>query len=109
MERARVLRFLRYAVTALSVTACVLLVAMWVRSYWWVTNIQLPQKSRYYQLVLKPAGVSFNAVAFRDWDDDAPNMQSGIFHYYWSDPTFDHFTKNKQAPFRIRINSNEIR
>jgi hypothetical protein len=29
-----VLKYLRIAVTALSLTACVLLVALWVRSYW---------------------------------------------------------------------------
>src|SRR5688572_30161968 len=33
MERARILRFLRIAVTALSLAACVLLVVLWVRSY----------------------------------------------------------------------------
>ena len=30
----RTLRYLRIAVTALSLTACVLLIALWVRSYW---------------------------------------------------------------------------
>jgi hypothetical protein len=29
------LKYLRIAVTALSLTACVLLIALWVRSYWW--------------------------------------------------------------------------
>ena len=29
------MRYLRIAVTTLSLTACVLLVALWVRSYWW--------------------------------------------------------------------------
>ena len=33
MELSRTFRFLRIAVTALSLTACVLLVALWVRSY----------------------------------------------------------------------------
>src|SRR5687768_4398760 len=33
MERSRTVRFLRIAVTALSLTACVLLIALWVRSY----------------------------------------------------------------------------
>jgi hypothetical protein len=33
MERSRLLRLVRIAVTALSLTACVLLVALWVRSY----------------------------------------------------------------------------
>ena len=34
MERSRISRFLRIAVTALSLTACVLLVGLWVRSYY---------------------------------------------------------------------------
>jgi hypothetical protein len=34
MERSRVTRYIRIAVTALSLTACVLLIALWVRSYW---------------------------------------------------------------------------
>src|SRR5687768_4796513 len=36
MERSRVTQYLRIAVTALSLTACVLLIALWVRSYWWM-------------------------------------------------------------------------
>src|SRR5687768_15918498 len=34
MERSRITRYLRIAVTALSLTVCVLLIALWVRSYW---------------------------------------------------------------------------
>jgi hypothetical protein len=33
------LKYLRIAVTALSLTACVLLVALWVRSYWWADDV----------------------------------------------------------------------
>ena len=35
------LKYLRIAVTALSLTACVLLVALWVRSYWWTDRLIL--------------------------------------------------------------------
>src|SRR5688500_133070 len=35
MEGSRLTRYIRIAVTALSLTACVFLVALWVRSYWW--------------------------------------------------------------------------
>jgi hypothetical protein len=35
MERPRLLQYVRIAVTPLGLTACVLLVALWVRSYWW--------------------------------------------------------------------------
>jgi hypothetical protein len=33
------LHYLRIAVTTLSLTACVLLIALWVRSYWWADGI----------------------------------------------------------------------
>jgi hypothetical protein len=33
------LKYLRIAVTALSLTACVLLIALWVRSYWWADDV----------------------------------------------------------------------
>ena len=39
MERARITRYIRIAVTALSLTACLLLIALWVRSYWWVDAV----------------------------------------------------------------------
>jgi hypothetical protein len=35
MERSRIIHYISIAVTALSLTACVLLIALWVRSYWW--------------------------------------------------------------------------
>jgi hypothetical protein len=35
------LKYLRIAVTALSLTACLLLVALWVRSYWWVDAVYI--------------------------------------------------------------------
>src|SRR5688572_20306712 len=34
LARPAMLKYLRIAVTALSLTACVLLIALWVRSYW---------------------------------------------------------------------------
>jgi hypothetical protein len=36
MERARIIHYVRITVTALSLTACVLLLALWVRSCWWI-------------------------------------------------------------------------
>jgi hypothetical protein len=35
------LKYGRIAVTALSLSACVLLVAMWVRSYWWWDRVRI--------------------------------------------------------------------
>ena len=45
----RMLRYLRIAVTALSLTACVLLVALWVRSYSRVENLIVRSNSRIVQ------------------------------------------------------------
>jgi hypothetical protein len=39
---AGMLKYLRIAVTALSLTACVLLIALWVRSYWRLDGISMP-------------------------------------------------------------------
>jgi hypothetical protein len=38
MDRAQITHYIRIAVTALSLTACVLLIALWVRSYWWAES-----------------------------------------------------------------------
>jgi len=47
-----VLKYLRIAVTALSLTACVLLIALWVRSYCAFSYINgpLPNTDRFYQV-----------------------------------------------------------
>ncbi len=36
------LKYLPIAVTALCLTACVLLIVLWVRSYWWLDAVNLP-------------------------------------------------------------------
>jgi hypothetical protein len=38
MQIRRVIRYLRIAATVLSLTACVLVIALWVRGYWWADN-----------------------------------------------------------------------
>jgi hypothetical protein len=43
---AAMLKYLRIAVTALSLTACLLLVALWVRSYWVFSQTQWVSASR---------------------------------------------------------------
>ncbi|HEY3392451.1 MAG TPA: hypothetical protein VGK58_07080 [Lacipirellulaceae bacterium] len=40
------LKYLRIAVTALGLTACALLLALWVRSYWWLDNVFVPLVNR---------------------------------------------------------------
>jgi hypothetical protein len=41
MESHRITRYLRIAVTAMSITACALLIALWVRSYMFVNFCQI--------------------------------------------------------------------
>ena len=41
-------RKLRIAFSATCLLACVLLVVLWVRSYWWVDGVSMPLTSKYY-------------------------------------------------------------
>ena len=64
------LKYLRIAVTALCLTACVLLVALWVRSYWWIDIVDLPlSKSNYGSIVSVEGHVSW------DIDDSSANFR----------------------------------
>lgn len=42
MERSRVVPLVRIAASAVCITACVLLVVLWVRSYWWRDGLTGP-------------------------------------------------------------------
>jgi hypothetical protein len=81
MERRRITRYLRIAVTALSLTACVLLLALWALSYIWYTTVwcgtrhtsvfvqslrgeyQLGLVSNPYEYDLPNVGIRFNRVS----------------------------------------------
>jgi hypothetical protein len=41
-NEATMLKYLRIAVTAFSLTVCLLLIALWVRSYWWIDLVYGP-------------------------------------------------------------------
>jgi hypothetical protein len=41
------LRYLRIAFSATCLIACVLLIALWIRSYWWTEIFELPLTSKY--------------------------------------------------------------
>jgi hypothetical protein len=57
---AAMLKYLRIAVTALSLTACVLLIAQWVRSYWWVEQVFVPKTaSKYVSVGSMPSVFAF--------------------------------------------------
>ena len=66
MERSRTIRYLRIAVTALSLTACVLLIALWVRSYWWWDRIyRVSAASRLQSIGSNRGTVRFESSHFR--------------------------------------------
>jgi len=54
--KGAVLKYLRIAVTALSLTACVLLIALWVQSYSWVEQVFVPiTASKYVSVASMPS------------------------------------------------------
>jgi hypothetical protein len=75
------LKYLRFAVTALSLTTCVLLVALWVRSYFW----------RDIASVISPAGREYVLGSFRGIVSYAsvgiPNTPSSLMWNYECRPT----------------------
>ena len=68
MQSRRRMRYLRIAVTALSLTACVLLVALWVRSYWWSDWIDRFDKSELQTSVGSSSGTLIYSEI--DWSSD---------------------------------------
>jgi hypothetical protein len=60
------LMYLRIAVTALCLTACVLLVALWVRSYTWVEAVRTVSTNRgVLQLVSIPGRLGGRTIRVR--------------------------------------------
>src|SRR5688572_24026902 len=67
------LKYLRIAVTALSLTACVLLIALWVRSYRWSDRLDGPLPRAYvFQASTRRGGldvfVSGPAFRLKRWE-----------------------------------------
>ena len=67
------LKYLRIAVTALSLTACVLLIALWVRSYWYWESLN------WYFSTTKYINVSSDAGQLSLGVGDLPGVMPG----YW--------------------------
>jgi hypothetical protein len=51
------LRYLRIAVTVVSLTACVVFSALWVRSYWWLDGVVRDQGPDVISIVTEPGGI----------------------------------------------------
>jgi hypothetical protein len=88
MDRPRLIRGLRIAVSAALVILCILLFALWMRSYWWVTNIQThPVASRSFQCAFFEGRIylrSYHLVTQADRDE----WISDFSHYHWKDSRF---------------------
>jgi hypothetical protein len=66
MERARIARYLRIAVTALSLTACVLLIVLWVRSFWWYDAIVAVSRTSGLGVISMDGGIFLKYTEGRD-------------------------------------------
>jgi hypothetical protein len=84
MERPRLLRYVRIAVTALSLAACVLLVALWVRSYHVRDFYQWHWQNRDYSAFSNAGEVTLHrsvvfSVPFSTHGGSLPVMPDGVF------------------------------
>ncbi len=71
-------RNLRIVWTAFCGIACVLLIVLWVRSYWWVTNIQVPNVlGNDNQVILARGTIHFSSCL-----DYKPERMSALIHNY---------------------------
>jgi hypothetical protein len=87
------LHYLRIAVTALSLTACVVLVVLWVRSYWWIDTVAEWQGNP----ISTMNGRLFVDATFIQ-------IESSGNYTYW---VFSrHFDVNSQPRFAIEASSN---
>ena len=98
-------RKLRIAWSVFWGLAAVLLIVLWVRSYWWATNIQTPViASRGFQ-----CGLKTGSIFVRYWPFDAQS-QTGIFwacsfdNIHWSDPEFAEWSRPSAHLFRLSLN-----
>ncbi len=88
--------------------AAVLLVVLWVRSYWWATNIQTPViASRAFQ-----CGLKTGSIFMRYWPFNAQSQEgnTGVYwtsafdNVYWSDPQFADWSTPSAHAFRLAFN-----
>jgi hypothetical protein len=81
IEHHTMLKYLRIAVTACSLTACVLLVALWVRSYGWTYII----KGGIYSLWLQEGHISLHASPYglrQPWQQFSYETPESIREFY---------------------------
>jgi hypothetical protein len=93
------LKSLRIAVTALCLTASVLLVALWARSYIYIVDIQtVPFANRTYQFYVSPGRMYFRTQRVdSEW-------LSGFWQIRKSDSDFDNWNNPNSSAFYLSIN-----
>jgi hypothetical protein len=62
MERLRVVRLLRIVASTICIAICLLLIAAWVRSYWWDDGAFLQVRKQLVRVNSGPNGVTIYAV-----------------------------------------------
>ena len=75
------LKYLRIAVTALSLTACLLLVVLWVRSYWWCDILEKHTASQLLQVDSQRGRLSFwqfNPVTLKMSPKDTKDLLGAV-------------------------------
>jgi hypothetical protein len=72
MNRPRIVRWLRFAWTAFWGIAAVLLIALWVRSYWWADRLYVPLTDRHTIAI----GSILGGVTFAPWVPTAYRIDS---------------------------------
>jgi hypothetical protein len=89
-------RKLRIAWSLFCGLLCLLLIVLWLTSYWWVTNIQVPNvASRNFQLVFSTGRICFTSERFIS----GGNQWAGEFRSYnRTDPLFVGFSGDQFSP-----------
>ena len=104
MNRPRILRLLRIGWSAGCVVACLLLIALWVRSYWWADAIWfVPVQSDAFRIMSDEGGLTFLTMKEPSLADLGDPPPLGLSHReYWYEG-YARATANAsflQKPFR---------
>src|SRR5262245_57793790 len=105
MDRPRLIRGLRIAWSVVWGILCVLLIVLWMRSYWWVTNIQGPPvAAQTFQCAFLEGRIllqSYRLITQADRDE----WISDFSHFSWTDTRFHDNSRDPPAPsFKFSVN-----
>jgi hypothetical protein len=103
MNRQRLFRGLRIAISAVCGLMCLLLVVLWLRSYWWVDGFWWNGTSNSYFLSSTQGGINYartnGTVGAETWRiasdaidpliDGEPIFLRPVFEVFWGEPGYD--------------------